>query len=75
MRVRIISTQEEFDEKRIDLLKAIAGKKAKVTENALLSKPSPIKAQNEMLEYWDKQWQSTVAQIKKEIGEMVDETS
>jgi hypothetical protein len=77
LKVKIEATQEEFDEKRSQLIKAIAGSKFEV----LLKKPDEsvageprkpfYKAQAEMLEHWDDLYKETIEQIIKDIDEVL----
>ncbi len=63
-------SQEEFDLKRPDLVKALAGSKHEV-----VFKPSPkrseLPAQNQMVEYWDKKLNAMIKNLKKEIEEVL----
>ena len=63
-------SQEEFDEKRNDLLVMLSDGEFDLTK-AFNTHPSPLKAQNEMLNFWVKEWDKTISQIKKEIGEVI----
>lgn len=72
MKIRIeADSQEELDEKRPELIRALAGEHLRVEiskgRHPISPRNSPIKAQNEMIEYWDKKWSETIRDIKKEI--------
>jgi hypothetical protein len=72
-------TQEEFDEKRPELIKAIAGKKYDVAikkkgQKTSLSPRAPyFKAQEQMLRYWDQKFQAALKEIKREVLEIIKE--
>ena len=72
-------SQEEFDEKREDLIKAIAGSKLDVSikrkDQASHSqeRDGTFKAQREMVKYWNNKYQKMIKEIKKEILEVIDE--
>jgi len=78
--VKINATQEEFDEKRPELIRRIAGNKydvilkAKVKPSlydagkpAIAERKGYLRAQNEMMDYFNKRFQATLNQIKKDI--------
>ena len=80
MKIKIeADSQEEFDDKREELIKAIAGTKLKVKISKIydLEKPaiaprrSPFKAQNQMIDYWQVKWESMLKDIKAEINEVL----
>ena len=71
-------SQEEFDSKREDLIKSIAGSKFNVEirpkgESLATDKKEPYYfAQAEMLKEWEKEFQIMISDIKKEISEVID---
>lgn len=80
MKVRIESgSQEEFDQKRPELIKAIAGKKyeVKITRKDQVSMDTPrkpfFKAQEEMLKYWNGRYKAAVKDIKEQVLEIIEE--
>jgi len=68
-------SQEEFDSKRLDLIKAIAGKKLKikVMEGSTSQTPKEpyFKAQREMLTYWNRKYLEAIRDAKAEIDEII----
>jgi hypothetical protein len=72
------TSQEEFDEKRVDLIKAIAGSRLKATvRNAKESRPLEAKkpvyqAQKEMLDDLDANFFRMLKEIKREINEVIE---
>jgi len=76
-------SQEEFDNKREALLKALAGKNFKIEplkdhptiydleKPALSPRKAIFRAQNEMMGHWDKKYKAMVNNIKKEISEVL----
>jgi len=75
MKVRInADSQDEFDSKRDELIKAIAGSRYDVDlEKSYKAKDSPIKAQNEMVNYWGSQFEKMIRELKKDIEKIIDE--
>lgn len=77
MKVHIeADSQEEFDIKRVALIKALAGSQFEVIEKAAIPKvptPSEIPAQNQMMEYWDARLRLMTKKLKKEIAEIIGE--
>ncbi len=76
MKIRIdAESQQELDEKRPELIKAIAGKDYSVEifkgRHPISPRNSPVKAQNEMIKYWDDKWAETIREMKKEIEEVL----
>ena len=79
MRIRIeAASEKELDEKREELIKAIAGDKLDV-----ITKPKGqsiagearepfYKVQKEMKEYWDEKFRSTIEKIKSEVSEVLE---
>lgn len=80
MRVKVEATQEEFDSKRPELLRALSGGhfdiiKAKSKPKAIydLEKPSTeirrayFNAQNQIMDYYDVKFKQMMADIKKDI--------
>lgn len=68
-------SQEEFDEKREELLKKLAGDKFDILQKGLTPVPlrrSKIKAQNEMMDYWDEKFQKTIEEIKQDIKNLLN---
>lgn len=78
MRVHIeAESQEEFDSKRVDLIRALAGSQLEVIEKAAIPKaptPSEIPAQNQMIEHWDARFRSMISKLKADIAEIIGET-
>ena len=72
-------SQEEFDSKREELIKAIAGSKlnVKITskeDGSMEDEGVPYYAsQASMLEEWDRDFANTLKEIKREIGEVIGE--
>jgi hypothetical protein len=77
VKVKIEGTQDEFDQKRERLIKALAGTKYKVELNekgqrkATDPRPAYFKAQKEMIEFWDKKFKNALDEIKREVGEII----
>ena len=71
------ATQEEFDLKRLDLIKAIAGEKyivkAEPTNRATSKTPRRpyYKAQAESLKYWNDKFEAACEDIKAQIDEIL----
>jgi hypothetical protein len=77
-------SQAELDEKRPELLKAIAGGrfdcivKAKGRgvyadeKPALTPRGSPIRAENEIFAHFDAKWAEMIAAMKDEINEIIE---
>lgn len=68
-------SQEEFDDKREELLKRLAGEKFDIIQKGLTPVPlrrSKIKAQNEMMDYWDGEFQKVLELIKEDIKKIVN---
>jgi hypothetical protein len=85
MRISIeAESQEEFDSKRSDLIKALAGSKFEVkrverpgTRYDLEKSPgSPrgtvFEAQRQILEHWDAKFHAMISDLKKEVGEILE---
>ena len=70
-------SQEEFDEKRFELIKAIAGSRLEVDVRKVGQKrptdarPMHFKAQQEMFDFWDKKFKQTLNAIKLEVDEII----
>lgn len=77
MKVKIEATQDEIDQKRPELIKALAGNKFKVSvrraDESIAGEPREpyYKAQKEMLEYWDELYEKTIKDIIKDIDEVL----
>jgi hypothetical protein len=77
LKIKIEATQDEIDQKRPELIKALAGNKFKVSvrkaNESIAGEPREpyYKAQKEMLEYWDGLYQRTVEDIIKDIDEVL----
>lgn len=71
------SSQEEFDQKRADLIKAIAGSKLKVKIEkkgqrlATDSREPYYNSQKEILGHWDKKFKKMISDIKADIDEII----
>ena len=71
-------SQEEFDAKREELIKAIAGTKFDVEirpkgESKAIEERAPFYvSQEKILEEWDADFQETLRAIKHEIAEVID---
>lgn len=75
MRVTIDASQEEFDAKREQLLKTLAGDSAEIVmkavsgeKPALTPRRAAITAQNQMMDHWDVRYQAMIEAIKGEIS-------
>jgi hypothetical protein len=74
------ASQEEFDAKRADLIKAIAGTKlivkAEPTDRATSKTPRTpyYKAQKEALKFWNEKFEEVLEDIKKKIGDVLENT-
>jgi hypothetical protein len=70
-------SQEEFDAKRPELIKAIAGSKLDVEirrrgqKKPLESRDPHYRAQKEMLDYWNKKFNTMIEDLKAEINEII----
>lgn len=70
-------SQQEFDEKRTEIIKAIAGSKFEVIvkakgQNVFNTATIPYyKSQAEMLEYWDTKFRKVLSDIKNDIEEII----
>ena len=77
MKVKIEATQEEFEEKRPQLIKAIAGSKFEVSlrkaEESTAGEPRKpfYKAQEQMLDYWANKYDEMIDDILKDIDEVL----
>ena len=77
MKIKIESTQEELDEKRPMLIKALAGSKFKVSvkkaDESIAGEPREpfYKAQKEMLDYWNNKFENTIDDIIRDIEEVM----
>jgi len=77
MKVLIEGSQEEFDEKRPELIKALAGKKFKVEvrpaieRKATDARPSFHEAQADIQAYWDKKFKQTLIAIEEDVNEII----
>lgn len=80
MKVNIESvSQGEFDKKRPELIKAIAGSQYEVAlrKKGQATTKSPrkpfFKAQAQMLKYWDTRYKAAVKDIKEQVLEILNE--
>jgi len=72
MDVVIKSTQEEFESKRPELIHKIAGGMFDISlEKSMKKRPAILKIQDEMLDYWDREFQKMIRGLKKEIEEVL----
>ena len=78
MKIAIESeSQEEFDLKREEIIKAVAGSKLRVsisnkaTSLATDPKKPYFKSQKEVLKHWDDKFQKMIADIKADIDEII----
>lgn len=73
------ASQEEFDSKREELIKSIAGSKfdVKITpkgESSPMDEKQPFYvAQSEILDEWEAEFWATIHDIKNEIAEVIGE--
>jgi hypothetical protein len=71
------SSQEEFDQKREDLIKAIAGSKLKVKIEkkgqrlATDAREPYYESQKTVLNHWDKKFKKMISDIKADIDEII----
>lgn len=79
MRVLIeTDSQEEFDEKRPELIKALAGSSlyveiVKSNQKQPLEPRGPFyRSEEQMLQYWDNKFKTMLNDIKKEVEEVID---
>ena len=77
MKVRVVSkSQAEFDGKRIELAKKIAGDDCEVIQKSGGLPKAPrmpkYKAFKEMSDYWDKKFKETLSDIKRDIDEILE---
>lgn len=80
MKIKIESeSQEEFDSKREDIIKAVAGSKFRVSiskkDESLATDPKEpfFDSQKEVLSHWDKKFKKMIEEIKADINEIVEE--
>ncbi len=59
-------SQNEFDEKRIEIVKALMG------NIPLKPRKAVHRFQNELSDYYDKRFRQHLEKIKKEVGEVLD---
>jgi hypothetical protein len=70
-------SQEEFDEKRPELIKALAGSKLDVEirpknqKKAMEPRPQFYRAQKEIFEHWDSKFEVMILDIKREIADVL----
>lgn len=75
----VAESQEEFDAKRPELIKAIAGERFSVDirpkgEKLATEAREPVfKAQKEMLAYWDGKFQEMLSDLKRQVSEIIEE--
>lgn len=79
MKIKIeANSQEEFDEKRHELIKAIAGSHLEVSirkagqKSATETREPHYKAQREMLHFWDEKFKVMLRDLRTEIGEVIE---
>jgi hypothetical protein len=71
------ATQEEFDSKREEIIKAVAGSKLRVTiskaDESLATEPKEpyFDSQKEVLNHWDSKFKQMIADIKADIDEIL----
>jgi hypothetical protein len=70
LKVRIEGTQEELEEKRFTLVKAMAGKQYDVSLSPVYKPPFYV-AQKEMMDYWNDKYDEMLQNIMKEIDEVI----
>jgi len=80
MKIRLESeSQEEFDLKRPEIIKAIAGSKydVELKRKGQVSQATPrqpyFKAQGQMLEHWQRRYKAAVKDIKEQVLEIIEE--
>jgi len=75
VKVTIEATQDEFNQKRADLAKAIAGKTFALVNKSEVSPMTPrrgkFKAQKEMLNFYDAEFKKMLEAIKADINEII----
>lgn len=77
MKVTVEATQDEFDAKRPELLKALA-KRGQPTvydqeKPAIEPRRAALHAQNEMMDYWTSRYRAMVESMKGEISDVLKE--
>lgn len=77
MKIKIwTNSQSEFDEKRSELAKSLAGDDYELIRKAMklpeYRKPF-YKAQGEIQDYWDTKFKELLEDIKKDINEILEE--
>lgn len=79
MKIKIeAESQKEFDSKRHELIRALAGSEytvdiRKSSERSPEDDGEPyFDAQREILKFWDSEFHKMLAEIKKDIGKIVD---
>ena len=75
MKVQIdAESQDEFESKRDDLIKALSGSRYDIDlEKSYKAKDSPIPAQNQMVNYWGKQFEKMIDELKRDIEKIINE--
>jgi len=74
VKIRIEATQEEFDLKRDDLIKALSKKpRSRYDQQRSVTEPRKpyYKAQEELLEFHNTRFREMLEELKKEIGEVI----
>jgi hypothetical protein len=78
MKIKIESeSQEEFDSKREEIIKAVAGSKLRVSvsraNESLATEPKEpyFDSQKEVLNHWDAKFKSMISDIKADIDEIL----
>jgi len=72
MKILIEGSQEEFDEKRLDILKAIGAGKFEITEKPVQMRRAFFNAQNQMMDHWDADFKNMLEELKKDIEKVID---
>ena len=72
MKIEIFAkSQEEFDEKREELLVKIAGDKYDIAVKKPIRR-SKLEAQNEMMDYFDNKFIEMIKNIKNDVKQVLD---
>jgi len=73
MKIQIEGTQEEFDEKRFDILKALGGKKFNIESKPIQMRRAFFTAQNQMMDFWDEDFKKMMDGLKEDVVKIIDE--
>ena len=71
------NSQEEFDEKRPELIKALAGSKldveirSKDQKRAMDPRPQFYRGQKEIFDHWNSKFELMIMDIKREISDVL----